>query len=229
VFRRRWKTSRSYFMVSLALSAAAGLLVRSHVSRVASEASAATPKAAVVVASRPIERGAALASSDLRLATIPTAYVPPGALTHVSNAAGRVVLADLAAGEVVTQTRLARVRAGPVASLIPRGLRAFAVPTSLPGGLIAPGDLVDVLATFSAGQPHTELVVGGVQVLLVLGPGRAGRSEPAARSGGLDLDTSAAGLSGSTTLILLVSPDQEERLAFARAFANLEVTMAPPA
>jgi hypothetical protein len=42
------------------------------------------------------------------------------------------------------------------------------------------------------------------------------------------LDAGAAGLSGSTTLILLVSPSQQERLAFARTFANLEVTLAAP-
>ena len=32
---------------------------------------------------------------------------------------------------------------------------------------------------------------------------------------------------GATTLILLVAPEQEDRLAFARAFANLEVVLAP--
>jgi Flp pilus assembly protein CpaB len=214
---------------SVALSVAAGLLLRSYVTRAASEAAAATPEAAVVVASDRVERGTALASSDLRLARMPVAYAPPGALTVVSRAAGRVALADLSPGEVVTQTRLARVRAGPVASLVPRGLRAFAVPTSLPPGLVAPGDRVDVLATFNTGQPHTEIVVSGVEILLVLGSGGTPQTGSGAsdRAGGLDPDAAAAGLTGSTTLVVLVSPDQQERLAFARAFANLEVTMAP--
>ena len=190
----------------------------------------ARPRAAVVVASNPIERGEALAPSDLRLLRMPLDYTPPGALTDLSTAAGRVALADLAPGEVVTETRLARVRAGPVASLVPRGLRAFAVPTSLPPGLVAPGDLVDVLATFNTGQIHTETVISGVEVLSVLGAGSGGSggSAGSAPSGGLELDAGAAGLSGSTTLILLVSPSQQERLAFARTFANLEVTLAAP-
>jgi pilus assembly protein CpaB len=215
---------------SLALSVAAGLLVHSYMDRAASLATADMPEAAVVVAATPIQRGTPLVASDLRQTRIPVPYVPPGAFTQVSKAAGRVALADLAPGEVVTQTRLARVRAGPVASLVPRGLRAFAVPTSLPPGLIAPGDRVDVLATFNTGQAHTELVVSGVEVLLVLGPDPTGRS--ASGSGpadGLGMDAAAAGGTGSTTLVLLVSLDQEERLAFARAFANLEVTLAPPA
>jgi Flp pilus assembly protein CpaB len=192
-------------------------------------ASAAVPDVAVVVASDRIERGTALASGDLQLARVPVAYAPPGAVTDVARAAGRVALADLSPGEVVTETRLARVRAGPVASLVPRGLRAFAVPTSLPSPLVAPGDRVDVLATFNTGQPHTEIIVSGVEILLVLESGGAGAAEPTSSGGGshMDADASAAGLSGSTTLVLLVSAYQQERLAFARAFANLEVTMAP--
>jgi Flp pilus assembly protein CpaB len=111
-----------------------------------------------------------------------------------------------------------------VASLIPAGLRAFAVPTSLPRGAVREGDRVDILATYGtggAGQPHTEMVVGGVEILYVLGPGAVGPSAPGASA----LDIVAEG--DATTLIILVSPDQESRLAYARAFANLEVAIAP--
>ena len=107
-----------------------------------------------------------------------------------------------------------------MASLVPRGLRAFAVPTSLPRGAAVPGDRVDILATYASGQPHSEMVVEGVEVLLALG------SSPSSGQGsGLDLDAAASGAETPTTLILLVSPDQEERLAFARAFAALEVAI----
>ena len=175
----------------------------------------------VVVAGEPIHRGATLVDAQLRLVRLPQAFAPPGSLEDIASAAGRVVLADLAAGEVVTQTRLARVRAGPVASLVPRGLRAFAVPTSLPPGAVAPGDRVDVVATYASGQPHSEVVVEAVEVLFVLGPSQS------AHEGSLGLDAGAAGAEAATTLVLLVSPDQEERLAFARAFASLEVGIQP--
>ena len=163
---------------------------------------------------------------------MPRAYAPPGAFGSIDQAAGRVALADLSKGEAVTRTRLARVRAGPVASLIPEGLRAFAVPTSLPPGAVVPGDLVDVLATFSSGQPHTESVVLGVEVLFVVGgaagPAPTGGGQSAGvPSGGSAFDAGAAGISDAPTLILLVSPDQEERLAFARAFADLAVAVEP--
>jgi pilus assembly protein CpaB len=203
------------------LAVITALLLRSYVSGMGAAAVPRGPEVAVVVAAQRIERGTAISEAQLRMVTLPRDYVPPGSIDDVSRAAGRVLLAALAPGEVVTETRLARVRAGPVASLIPRGLRAFAVPTSLPSGALVPGDRVDVVATYAGGQPHSEVVVADIEVLFVLGP-----SAPPQGSAGLDLDAAAAGASSPTTLILVVSPDQEERLAFARAFANLEVAIA---
>ncbi len=189
-------------------------------------ATGAGPQRAVVVAGERISRGSSINTSQLRVVRMPQAYAPPGSFERIEQAAGRVALSDLLSGEPVTQSRLARVRAGPVSSLIPEGLRAFAVPTSLPPRALAAGDHVDILGTYSQGQPHTESVVQGVEVLLVLGSSSGGGSSG---SQGLGLDAAGAGVDGSITLIVLVSPDQEERLAFARAFADLQVAIAPPA
>lgn len=220
--RRRWsRSTRLYMAASLALAIAAGILLHGYLARVSAATVALGPQVSVLVAAELIERGSVVGPADLRVARFPRVYAPPGFMDHISKAAGRVALSDLSPGEAVTETRLARVRAGPVASLIPKGLRAFAVPTSLPGGALVPGDRVDVLATYASGQPHTETVVAGVEVLFVLGPEGGG--------GGLDLDAAAAGAGTSTTLILLVSTEQQERLAFARAFADLQVAIAPAA
>jgi Flp pilus assembly protein CpaB len=222
--RRSWpRSSRAYLAGAVAASVAAALGLHAYMVGVARAAGTPGPEATVVMAARAIGRGQPIPAASLRLASLPRAYAPPGSLTRIGQASGRVALADLAPGEVVTQTRLARVRAGPVASLIPEGLRAFAVPTSLPTGAVVPGDHVDVLATFNAGQPHTETVVSGVEVLFVLGGRAAGSGSP---SSDIGLDP-AAGSGASTTLLLLISPEQERSLAYARAFANLEVTVAP--
>ncbi len=220
--KRRPRSSRAYFAASAVLAGASVLLLHGYLSRAAALAPPVGPTLAVVVAAEPIDRGATVAESQLRVARIPQQYVPPGAIGDISKAAGRVLLAGLSPGEVVTETRLARVRAGPVASLVPRGLRAFAVPTSLVRGVVIPGDRVDVLATFGSGQPHTEMVVEAVEVLLVLSSDGFHRG-----TSSVELDAEAAGASAPTTLILLVAPDQEERLAYARAFASLEVTIVP--
>jgi Flp pilus assembly protein CpaB len=180
----------------------------------------------VVVAARPVSRGSPLSPSDLRVTRLPRAYVAPGSYSRIEQVSGRVALADLSPGEAVTKTRLARVRAGPVASLIPEGLRAFAVPTTLPPGAVVPGDRVDVLATYGSGQPHTEVVVTGVEVLGVLGPSGI-PAGPGGATSDVGLDASGSGAGGSGTLILLVSQEDEGRLAYARAFADIQVAIAP--
>ena len=225
--RRRWtRASRLFLLSSLALALVAGLLAHGYVARAGAAAAAAGARVPVVVAASGIARGALLRTSQLKVVRMPRAFAPPGAFRDIPRAAGRAALTDLAAGEAVTETRLARVRAGPVASLVPQGLRAFAVPTSLPPGAVRPGDHVDILATYGAnggGQPHTETVVEGVEILLALGPGA-----PGPQSGsGLGLDVGAAGAGSSVTLVVLVAPDDEGRLAYARAFADLEVAIVP--
>jgi pilus assembly protein CpaB len=219
---RRWsRASRAYAVASLACAALCGASVHAYLGRAASAAGAGGPPVGVVVATAAVQRGAALRADQLRLTNVPRAYAPPGALSRVAQAAGRVALADLAPGEVVTQTRLARVRAGPVASLTPEGLRAFAVPTSLPRGAIAPGDHVDVLATYGGGQPHSETAASDLEVLLVLAPSGSG-------SGGISVPGAGAAASPQSTLVLLVPPDQEEGLAYAAAFASLSIAIEPP-
>ena len=83
-------------------------------------------------------------------------------------------------------------------------------PHAEPPGTVTAGDRVDVLATFATGQPHTETVVSGAEVLVVMA--------------GQGLDELGAG----TTVVLLVSPEVAERLAFARAFADISLAVAPP-
>ena len=226
--RRGWsRSSHLYLGAAVVLALIAGLVVNSYLSSVRAAApTTAGPRVAVVLASAPIVRGATIREDQLRIEPMPEKFAPPGSFDQISEAAGRVALADLAIGEAVTETRLARVRAGPVASLIPPGLRAFAVPTSLPSGALVPGDSVDILATYGAGgggQPHTEIVVSSVEVLFVLGQGTSG----AGSTGGFALDAEGAGAGSSTTLILLVSEEQEGRLAYARAFADLAIAIAP--
>jgi Flp pilus assembly protein CpaB len=235
----RSASPRAYLSASAVFAILTGLVLHSYVSGAAGALPSASAMAQVVVVASPASRGVRLVAKDLRVVRMPVLYAPPGALSSISQAAGRVTLTDLLTGEPVTKTRLARVRAGPVASLIPEGLRAFAVPSTLPAGTVAPGDHVDVLATYGGGQPHTETVVSGVEVLMVLGPaGSSGAISPASGAypsgggfgggSGPAADAAASGVGFEpTTLLLLAGLDQEQRLAYARAFADLEVVVAP--
>lgn len=206
--RKRPLSSKLLLALSVLLAASATVVLRDHLARLEAEARAAGPGAPVVVAETDLTRGTELASSALSVRRIPEPFHPPGALTTMDQAIGRLLAADVLAGEPLTEARLAG-EGGPVAAMVPPGLRAAPVAVATPPGLLAPGDRVDVLATFAAGQPRTETVVSGAEVLSILGPG-------------------GDGFEGLPTVVLLVSPEDAESLAFARSFADLSVAVTSP-
>jgi pilus assembly protein CpaB len=212
VYLRRWST-RSKLL--LALAAVCGLsafaIVRGYVTRLEALRPALGEPVAVVVAAHDLGRGSVLDAEGLGLVELPSRFTPPGALSSVDEAVGRTLVSDLAEGEVVTTTRVG-VSGGPVAAQVPPGFRAFAVPSAMPAGSIHAGDRVDVLATFGGRSPHTETTATALEVLSVL----------EAEAGAF----AASGSSAGPTLVLLVSPDAAERLAYAKAFAELTVTVA---
>ena len=209
---RRW-SPRSKLLLALAVLAGAGSfsLVRGYAAEVEALRPMIGAAVPVVVAVRPLERGSVLAEADLGVRQIPSAYAPPGAVASIAKAVGLTLEADLAEGETLTATRVGRT-GGPVAAVVPSGLRAFVVPAGLPSGVVRPGDRVDVLATFGGPRPYTDTVGSGIEVLSVL------EADPTAFE---------AGGTGGPSLVLLVSPDTAERLAHATAFGQISVTIAP--
>ena len=78
------------------------------------------------------------------------------------------------------------------------------------------------MAAYGGSDAHAETLVQAAAVIQVLGASSGG-------SHGLGLPVVQGGPGGgaSLTLMVLVSPDQEARLAFARAYADLEVAIDP--
>ena len=213
VFARRWpRTARITAGVSLLCGGCAFVLVQGYVGRIEAERPAWSAPVSVVVAARDLARGAALDAEALEIRQVPAEFAPPGAVHDPSAAAGRILLSAMAAGEAVTATRLAAPRAGPVAALVPPGLRAFVVAADIPPEAVRAGDRVDVLATLGGGRPHTETVATGLEVLSVLGSGQT--------------DALSGAASDAPRLVLLVSPETAEQLAYAGAFGDLSVTVA---
>jgi pilus assembly protein CpaB len=196
------------------------LLVRGYAARVHVLESGAGRPERVVVAAQDVGRGVVLERSMLTSASWPSAYVPSGAIHDPGTASGRVLLAALGKGEVLSADRLAP-RGGPVASLIPSDLRAVAVPSTLAPGVVGPGDRVDVLATFPGARSHTETVASGLDVLRVVS------ARDAATATATASDAGASGAPGGM-LLLLVTPDQAEELAYARAFADVSIALEGP-
>lgn len=192
--RARPRASRVLMIVAVLVAAGATFVLRGHLRRLEAQAASAGPGQPLVVAAENLDRGTVLEPAMLTSRPVPIRYRPPGALAQPTEAVGRALATEVVAGEPVTDVRLSPP-GGPVASLVPPGLRGVAVIAPMPRGTLSPGDRVDVLATYGSGQPHTETVATAVEVLLVLP--------------GTDLDEFGAG----STVILLVDPETAERLA----------------
>ena len=212
--RKLPRSSIVLLSASLVCALAAALVMRAYALRLDAERPDGGPPVAVVAAAREVPRGSVLTGQALELVTLPSRFVPPGALRDVASAGGRTVVVDLAAGEIVTELRLAGAGAGPTASLVPPGLRAVQVPVAASVG-VKPGDLVDVIATFGGGGAHTEVTGEALEVLRV-------------DRGGAGADFGGAPTSGTVGLVLLVTPYEAERLAFASAFASLSIAVRGP-
>jgi Flp pilus assembly protein CpaB len=202
---RRWSRRSK---VLLALGAICGMTAFVMVRGYAAHIAAMDPGSpvSVVVAARDLAAGSRVVPEALTVDTIPSAYAPPEAYGDVRDAVGGTLRADIAAGEILTRSRVGD--SGPVAALVPAGLRGFALQTSLPPGSVAAGDRIDVLATYTQAQPYTEVAGEGLEILRVLPAASAGYAADAPRG---------------PTLVLLVDPAGAERLSHALASAKLTV------
>ena len=234
MFRRRWPlASKVLAALGVLLGALAFVLIRGYQERVEALHPAVGPRVTVTAAAVDVRRGVSLTDDMLRATihdvprqadmlraiSVPEVFVPPGAVLDPAALVGRVLVADIDAGEILTRSRLAEPRVGPIAALVPEGLRAVVIPAGIPSDAVRPGDRIEVVATYGGGQPHTELVASGVEVLRVL----TGSGETDVGFGG-----AAASEDQGIQLVLLVDTTAAEQLAYARAFAQLQVAILGP-
>lgn len=217
MLRRRWPlASKVLIAFAVLLGAVAFVVVRGYQDRVEALHPAVGPPVATVRAATDLARGTVLSDEMLQRSSLPEEFAPPGGVGDATSIVGRVLAADIEAGEILTRSRLAEPRVGPVAALVPDGLRAVVVPSGLPPGTLRAGDRVEVYATYGGGRPHTELVATGLEVVRII------------------TEADGGGIGGATTvdagvaLVLLVDGDSASRLAYARAFGQLQVAILGP-
>ena len=203
---------------AVVFGALAFLVVRGYQDRVEALHPAVGPPVEIVIAATDLTRGTALSNQMLHTASVPEGFVPPGAVPDVATVIGRILTSDIDAGEILTRSRLAATTVGPVAALVPEGLRAVVVPSGAPAGTIRAGDRIEVYATYGGGRPHTELVATDLEVVRVLAGGTS----------------SGSGVGGTSTgdpgvaVVLLVDGDAAARLAYALAFGQLQIAILGP-
>ncbi|MBI1844900.1 MAG: hypothetical protein HYR89_09890 [Actinobacteria bacterium] len=149
-----WRLRRHpllYWVSAGTLSLLTGVIVARTVGRAEEHAARFGSMRPVLVTTDKVRAGSVLGPANTEVRPYPAAFVPDGALA--SKIEGSVVAADLEKGEAVLRARLAPRGLSPIASLIPPGGRAIAVPTGVGTLPLTRGDRVDVLATIGAPDP----------------------------------------------------------------------------
>ncbi|MGH9674451.1 MAG: Flp pilus assembly protein CpaB [Bryobacteraceae bacterium] len=170
-------------------------------------------QALILVAARDLPRGSTVTAADVKLASWPSASVPPGGLTRAEQAKGLMLTDDHRQGEPLTEAKLASPATGAGAGLgIPAGFRAVTVSVHETAGVLAmlrPGHKVDVQVV-SKRQSETEVraILENIQVL--------------------HTQTHGEGQNTRSVVTLLVPPNEADMLALADAGARIRIVLRNP-
>ena len=171
----------------------------------------------LVVADQPIPLATRIERKHLRVVQVPPEAVPGHSFRSVEDVIGRVSLTNILEEAPIREGKLvATGLGGGLQSVIPEGKRAVTVRANDVigvAGFLSPGDWVDVLATMvdrGRGTMITKTVLQKIKVLSVgqqMEPGKDGH--PRAVS----------------TVTLLVTPGEAERLVLATSQGQIQLVM----
>lgn len=185
----------------------------------------------VLVATRDVPRGQAIASGDVMLRRM-AGPAPAGSFADAAPAVGRVATDDIRASQIVFQHSLStEPSAAGIAALVPEGQRAFAirvVEEDIVGGFLQAGDRVDVFATFPGAvygqqggiaqregdRSKSTLLLQDMEVLAV-GPALSHQGGQAN--------------AGARTVTVAAPPDALARLALAGRLGHVTLAIRNPA
>jgi Flp pilus assembly protein CpaB len=208
----------------------------------------------VVVAKTTLPAQTALTLDNVEIRDVATDAVQPNAASTLTDVQGKALTVPVAAGQQILTPFLASADAPEIkkfADLVPAGKRAMSVTfteLNTAGGLIAPGDFVDVIGVFSKntlGKDQSMLILQDILVLAVAQstsadqlPRQAGASSanpaslplPTRGGTGLPSPTPASvpfAPSQTRTVTLAVDPEAAERLALAEDYGKLRYIVRP--
>ena len=203
-------------------SGASLLLYRLLINRPQTTSAAAPVTTQVVLATHDIEMGSVIKEEDVKLENWAGA-VPTGAIVKMQDLVGRGVNTKIFAKEPIIESRLTPKGAGGgLASMIPPGMRAVAIPVNdVVGvaGFVVAGMRVDVLISGSA--PHGDGGLGPVTKTML--------QNLEVLSAGQEFKKDAEGKPVAVPVInLLVTPDQAEQLSLASKQTTIQLDLRNP-
>ncbi len=246
----RRKSNRSILLLALAFGVISAVLVgvilssRGGSGGEESVAAGSVPVSVpVVVAARDIPARSTITEDMLAVKQLPPDTLQ-GVFANTTPLVGAITLQPIVAGEPILPIKVAEPgREQGLAFVIPEGMRAISITATEvvgSGGLIVPGDFVDVIATFSAddvGSDKAVTVLQNVQVLAVaqsvqkvVSPTATGNDNQVAtaeggnaglRDGEVDPNPSAK------SVTLSVTPEGAQLLFLAEQHGQLRLLLRP--
>ncbi len=210
------------------------------------------PVAIVVVATQDIPARTRITPAMMAAQPIPITAKHPEALTDVRQADGQISRLPITKGEqvLVAKFTAAREESG-LSFVIPPSKRAVAVSTNEvigAGGLVLPGDRVDIIGVFDAkamGKDMAAVILQNIEVLAVAqqlqgeidSPGvidRAGQvmngKQPANAGSGAAMaapKTNPQPQPAAKSVTLSVTPEEAQRLFLAEAYGKIRLALRP--
>ncbi len=171
----------------------------------------------MVVAATEIPLATSIERQHLKVVHVPPEASPRSAFPSVEDVIGRVTQMNILEEEPILEGKLVSTGfGGGLQSVIPEGKRAITVRANDVigvAGFLSPGDYVDVIATMmerSQGSLITKTVLQKIKVLSV----------------GQQMEPSSDGKSRAvSTVTLLVTPDEAERLVAATSQGQIQLVM----
>jgi pilus assembly protein CpaB len=195
------------------------------------ELSANNRMTSVAVAARALPWGTVLSVDAIRVVPFPSESVPDGTFPSGDELIGRVLLTPLASQEPILVSKLAPtdVTTGGIAAITHPEKRAMAIKVddvTAVGGILKPGDHVDVLTTMSrllnGGEPVTKLVLADIAVL------STGLDSSTAKEDESFLSGQKASRTPPTVVTLEVTPHEAERLSLASMEGKVHLALRNP-
>lgn len=161
------------------------------------------PSASYVVLTADVAPGERLQRSDLSFVALDLPVAQRRmAFTDISVLVGATALSPLAAGQLVQSSEVAKPLGAPERAQISLRIE----PGAAVGGDLRPGELVDVIVTYtSGGTPETSTISHGALVVKTIS------------------DEQRVGAGGSIVVVLAVRPDELEPIASASAAGHITI------
>jgi pilus assembly protein CpaB len=226
-------------IVALVLAIVGTLLLVSYVQGSEARAQKDLQPIDVLVVDKQIPEGSTLdeVKASVRLASLPAASVPNGALKSFDGLEGKVTSAELVPGEPLLGVRLVDPTslAAPGSVPVPEGMEEITVQLDaqrVVGGRIAAGDTVGVVALFADGAnketPGVETAQMIFHKVLVTSVQRSPAQASANTAQGASAEQANTQVPTGSLLVTFARTDTDAtKIAFAAAFGDLWLTKEP--